>query len=102
MTMTRQQQLRRRFSGIGVTLTLIFATTSVAQAETRTFDCSFVSRYSSGEVLAALSFARRAVGVAEAGSLYNSYASLKNECQANPKATRVVNIPADVAAASGI
>jgi hypothetical protein len=84
-------------------LALTYATTIVAaHAETRTFGCSFVTRYSHGEVIAAISFARHAVGSGEASNLYNYYASLKNECQSNPTAKRVVNLsPAVVALIAG-
>jgi hypothetical protein len=82
---------------------LIFsATLAPAHAETRTFGCSFVSRYSAGEVSMALSYARQAVGAGEAGNLYNNYVSLKNECRSNPTAKRVVNLsPAVVAVIAG-
>jgi hypothetical protein len=73
-----------------------------AHAQTRTFGCSFVNRYSPGEVSAALSYARNAAGSAEASGLYGLYVSLKNECSSNPAAKRVVNLsPAIVAVIAG-
>ena len=84
-------------------LALTFSmTVAAAQAETRTFGCSFVTRYSHGEVIAAISYARHAVGAGEASNLYSYYSSLKNECQSNPTAKRVVNLsPAVVALIAG-
>jgi hypothetical protein len=87
----------------GFVLALAFVTNiASAHAETRTFGCSFVNRYSPGEASAALSYARQAVGSAQASSLYSAYVGLKNECQSNPAAKRVVNLsPVVVALISG-
>jgi hypothetical protein len=90
-------------ASFGLAYALAFVTTiAAAHAETRTFGCSFVNRYSSSEALAALSYARQAVGSSQASSLYSAYVGLKNECQSNPAAKRVVNLsPAVVGLIAG-
>lgn len=88
-----------RKTGFGLTLALTFATTiTAAHAEKRTFNCSFVNSHSQSEAYTALSYARLTVGSAQASSLYSAYLSLKNECQTNPAAKRVVNLSPDVVA----
>jgi hypothetical protein len=88
-----------RKATFGFTLASAFVTSiAVAQAEKRTFDCNFANRHSQSEASAALSYARLTVGSAQASSLYSAYVSLKNECQSNPAAKRVVNLSPDVVA----
>jgi hypothetical protein len=88
-----------RKTGLGLTLALVFSTTiTVAHAEKRTFNCSFVNSHSQSEAYPALSYARLTVGSSQASSLYSAYVSLKNECQANQAAKRVVNLSPDVVA----
>jgi hypothetical protein len=88
-----------RKTSFGLTFALAFAMTiTVAHAEKRMFNCSFANRHSQSEAYAALSYARLTVGSAQASSLYSAYVSLKNECQTNPAAKRVVNLSPDVVA----
>lgn len=88
-----------RKATFGLTLALAFATTiAVAHAEKRTFNCNFATRHSQSEAYTALSYARLTVGSAQASSLYSAYVSLKNECQSNPAAKRVVNLSPDIVA----
>ena len=56
--------------------------------------CVLVKQHSGTEVKMLLDQARSAVGDQEANALHAKYVGLRNECQSNEKASRVIHISA--------
>jgi hypothetical protein len=67
---------------------------SSAHAENIVIGCPLVRQYSEDQVSLLLNQARSVISEQEVGKIYYRYVSLKNECQANVNASRVVAVSA--------
>jgi hypothetical protein len=65
---------------------------SPAYAENIVIGCPLLQQYSEGQVNYLLNQARAVISEQEVGKIYYRYVSLKNACQANGNASRVVSV----------
>jgi hypothetical protein len=65
---------------------------SAAYADNIVIGCSLISRYSESDVNMLLGQARSILSEREVGGIYYRYVSLKNACQTNANASRVVPV----------
>ena len=74
-------------------LSLLVASSN-AYADSITIGCQLLSKYSDSDVGTLLNHARSVINEQEIGKIYYKYVTLKNACQTNANASRVVPVSA--------
>jgi hypothetical protein len=78
-----------KLPALAIAATLV---TSGAYAENIIIGCPLIRQYSEDQVQLLLNQARSVISEQEVGKIYYRYVSLKNACQANNNASRVVSV----------
>ncbi len=74
----------------------LLVVTSNAYADSITIGCPLLSKYSDSDVSTLLNHAKSVINEQEVAKIYYKYITLKNACQTDANAFRVVPVPASL------